>query len=102
MNETLLQQVKRKLNITWSDPDTDNRVLDIIKQATTVMLYKIGITDVAFDFSKSGIENVLFLAYCLYLYNHTENEFDTNYLSDILQARAIHEVSQDEDISKVQ
>jgi hypothetical protein len=102
MNETLLEQVKRKLNITWEDADTNNRVLDIIAQATAVMLHKIGITDEAFDFSKSGIENILFLAYCLYLYNHCENEFDTNYLSDILQARGIHEVSQNEDISKVQ
>lgn len=101
MNETLLKQVKRKLNITWSDTDTDDRVLDIIEQAKTVMLYKIGITDKAFDFSKSGVENVLFLAYCLYLYNHAENEFDTNYLADILQARAIHEVNQNEEISEI-
>lgn len=99
MNETLLQQVKRKLNITWSDEDTDGRVSDIIEQAKTVMLHKLGITDNAFDFSESGIVNVLFLAYCLYLYNHCENEFDTNYLNDILQARSIYEVKQNEDIS---
>lgn len=102
MNETLLQQVKRKLNITWSDTDTDNRVSDIIAQAETVMLHKIGITDTAFDFSESGIVNVLFLAYCLYLYNHCENEFENNYLSDILQARAIYEVKYNENISEVQ
>ena len=54
MNETLLKQVKRKLNITWSDKDTDDRVSDIIAQAETVMLHKIGITDAAFDFSESG------------------------------------------------
>lgn len=101
MNETLLKQVKRKLNITWNDEDTDNRVLDIIAQAKTVMPHKLGITDKAFDFSKNTIENVLFLAYCLYLYNHCENEFDNNYLSDILQARAIHEVKQNENISEV-
>lgn len=102
MNETLLKQVKRKLNITWIDEDTDSRVLDIIAQAKTVMLHKLGITDKAFDFSESGIENVLFLAYCLYLYNHCENEFDVNYLSDIMQARAIHEVAQNENISEIQ
>lgn len=96
MNETLLQQVKRKLNITWDDEDTNNRVSDIIGQATSVMLYKLGITDAKFDFSDSGIANTLFLAYCLYLYNHCENEFDQNYLSDILQARAFFEVSQNE------
>lgn len=101
MNETLLKQVKHKLNITWSDTDTDDRVLDIISQAKAVMLHKIGITDKAFDFSESGIVNVLFLSYCLYLYNHCENEFEDNYLSDLLQARAIYEVEQNENISKV-
>lgn len=92
MTEALLQQVKRKLNITWSDPDTDNRVSDIANQANSVMLFKLGITDEAFDFSEAGIENVLYLAYCLYLYNHCENEFDDNYLGMILQARSKHEV----------
>ena len=92
MTEALLQQVRRKLNITWSDPDTDNRVSDIANQAKSVMLFKLGITDDAFDFSEAGIENVLFLAYCLYLYNHCENEFDDNYLGMILQARSKHEV----------
>lgn len=92
MTEALLQQVRRKLNITWSDPDTDNRVSDIANQAKSVMLFKLGITDDAFDFSEAGIENVLYLAYCLYLYNHCENEFDDNYLGMILQARSKHEV----------
>lgn len=92
MTEALLQQVKRKLNITWSDPNTDNRVLEIASQAKSVMLFKLGITDDAFNFSEAGIENVLFLAYCLYLYNHCENEFDENYLGMILQARSKHEV----------
>lgn len=96
MTETLMlsQQVKRKLNITWSDIDTDARVSDIVASAGEVMLYKLGITDPAFDFSASGIENVLFLAYCLYLYNHCENEFDENYMGLILQARAKHETSE--------
>lgn len=92
MNETLLAQVKRKLNITWEDPDTNNRVEDIINQATSVMSFKLGITDEGFDFSVGGIENMLFLAYCLYLYNHCENEFEDNYKSEILQARSKYEV----------
>lgn len=101
MSETLLQQVRRKLNITWNDADTDNRVLDIINQAKAVMLIKLGITDNAFDFSADGITNVLFLAYCLYLYNHCENEFEQNYLAEILQARALFEVEQSDKLPKV-
>lgn len=95
MNETILvQQVKRKLNITWEDVDTDNRVSDIINQAKSVMLFKLGITDEGFDFGEAGIVNMLFLAYCLYLYNHCENEFEDNYKAEILQARSLFEVKQ--------
>ena len=94
MNETLLTQVRRKLNITWEDTDTENRVYDIINQARAAMLNKLGIADPQFDFAGVGVENTLFLAYCLYLYNHCENEFDGNYREDIMQARAIHEVKQ--------
>jgi len=95
MNETVLtQQVKRKLNITWEDSDTDNRVSDIMGQAKSAMLRKLGIADTSFDFSVSSEENRLYLAYCLYLYNHCENEFDANYTNDILQVREFHEVKQ--------
>lgn len=95
MDETLFAQVKRKLNITWEDADTDSRVSDIIDTAKSVMLYKMGITDAEFDFSAAGIENLLFLAYCLYMYNHCENEFDDNYRGLILQCRAKYEVIAD-------
>ena len=95
MTEALLLQVKRKLNITWNDTDTDNRVSDIIEAAKSVMSFKLGITDTAFDYSVAGIENVLLLAYCLYLYNHCENEFDENYKALILQARSKYEVLTD-------
>lgn len=94
MNETLRDQVRRKLNITWNDVDTDNRVSDIMGQSRSVMLRKLGITDPDFDFSEAGMENMLYLAYCLYLFNHCENEFDDNYREDIMQARSFHEVIQ--------
>lgn len=94
-SDELTEQVKRKLNITWSDTDTEARVSDIINQAKAVMLLKLGITDSAFDFSADGITNVLYLAYCLYLFNHCENEFEQNYMAEILQARALFEVEQD-------
>ena len=94
MGETLLAQVRRKLNITWEDTDTDNRVYDIMRQARAKMLDILGITNPEFDFSGDGTENTLYLAYCLYLYNHCENEFDANYREDIMQTRAKHEVEQ--------
>lgn len=90
----LVDQVKRKLNITWSDEETDGRVNDIIASAEPIMKRKLGISaDATFDFSVPGSENMLFLAYCLYKWNHSENEFDGNYANDIAQCRSIHEVA---------
>lgn len=90
---SLIEQVKRKLNITWSDEETDKRVNDIIASATPILKHKLGIADVDYDFSAPGLENLLFLAYCMYEWNHAVNEFDANYANDIAQCRAIREVS---------
>jgi hypothetical protein len=89
---SLIDQVKRKLDITWVDEDTDRRVADIIDSVSPVLQHKLGITESEFDFSKPGRENLLFLALCLYEWNHSTNEFDDNYANEIAQCRAIHEV----------
>lgn len=90
---SLIDQVKRKLDITWVDEDTDRRVADIVDSVTPVLRHKLGITDPEFDFSKAGLENMLFLALCLYEWNHSANEFDANYANEIAQCQAIHEVA---------
>lgn len=88
----LIDQVKRKLNITWSDVDTDARIADIMDSVSLALKHKLGITDSEFDFAKAGMENMLFLSMCLYEWNHSANEFDDNYANEIAQCRAIHEV----------
>lgn len=89
----LTAQVKRKLNITWSDDDTDARVEDIISSAKPIIRHKLGITDEEFDFGTAGLENTLLLSYCLYEWNNAVNEWDNNYANEILQARAKYEVA---------
>lgn len=90
---SLIDQVKRKLDITWSDEDTDRRLKDIIDSASPILQHKLGIADKSYDFSLPGIENNLFLAYCLYEWNHTANEFDINYANEIAQCQAKNEVA---------
>lgn len=92
--ETLIAQVKRKLNITWNDADTEARVTDIMENAAVVIRHKLGISAADFDFSAAGIENVLYCAYCLYEYNQIVNEFDDAYANEIMQCRAKYEVEQ--------
>lgn len=91
-NQILFGQVKRKLNVTWDDDDTTARIEEIIDSAIPTMLHKLGIADPDFDFSVPGMENILFLSYCLYDWNHCTNEFDDNYANNIGQVRELHEV----------
>lgn len=94
MTETLFEQVKRKLNITWEDDETTSRLNDIIGSAIPDLIHRLGITTDDFDFAKAGAENTLFLAYCLYEWNHALNEFEDNYSKMIAQVRARYEVAQ--------
>lgn len=87
----MLGLAKRKLNITWDDDDTDARLSEIIEDGIVELADKIGISD-GFDFSQPGQERKLLLAYCLYGWNNALDDFESNYASDILQARERWEV----------
>lgn len=91
--DKLLKIVKRKLNITWSDDDTDARINQIIEDAKSEIKDKIGITDQKFDFVEPSQERKLLLADCFYEWNHALDEFQINYAEDILQARERWEVA---------
>lgn len=97
MSEALVNQVKRKLNITWNDEDTEARVSDIMGGATSTLLHRLGIADPNFDFSVAGDENTLYLNYCLYERDHCLSEFFINYAEMIASTRARHIVKQYEE-----
>ena len=92
MDSILIEQVKRKLNITWEDEDTTARLNDIINSAIPDLKHKLGVTDDNFDFSVAGPINTLFLSYCLYEWNHALEDFDVNYSRLIAQIRTKLEV----------
>lgn len=95
--DLLLEQVKRKLNITWEDDDTTDRITEIIESAIPTLKHKLGIYDSDFDFAASGMENMLFKNYCLYEWNHCVNEFDDNYANDIAVVQAYWDVKYTEE-----
>ncbi len=92
-NSTLFGQVKRKLNVTWDDDETTARIEEIIESAIPDLKHKLGVVDDDFDFSVAGTENTLFLAYCLYEWNHAIEDFDLNYERMIAQVRTKNEVA---------
>lgn len=93
VTEKLTNQVRRKLNITWNDAETDARVAEIIESAIPYLLHKLGITDPDFDFSAPGTENDLFKSLCLYEWNHaSRDEFEDNYHRTIANVQDQHAV----------
>lgn len=81
------EKVKRKLRITYDDPDTDSRISDIMEQAATDLRGMLGIDDGSYDFSTPGTEQSLFLAYCFYEWNDALDDFAANYAEKIAQCR---------------
>ena len=76
--------VKLKLNITYSELDTDARISGITQMADAVLL---GIDDASFTFETPGQEQALFLAFCFYEFNDALDDFYINYAEQMAQAR---------------
>ena len=92
--EELKQILKNELFITWEDEETEKRLERTILNAIPTLNHKIG-ADV--DYFTNGIEQNLFINYCVYVYNGKADEFDTNYQHEISQIRIIYEVQNLED-----
>ena len=92
MSEQLTGQVKRKLNITWEDAETNARVDDIMSSVDPYLRHKLGVS-AELDFSAPGPERDLFLSCCLYEWNHIpRDEWEENHKYTIANVRAQYEV----------
>ena len=87
--DKLLLLLKNELYITWDDEETNIKLQRIITNATPTMNYKLGAN---VDYSVEGIEQNLFLNYCIYVYNNCAYQFDENYFNEIMQVRQYYEV----------
>ena len=87
----LAELLKNELMITWDDDETTIRINRIIRNAVSSLDNKLG---VKINYAECSQEQELLIAYCVYLYNNTGNEFDINYQNDIMQLRAKYEVQQ--------
>ena len=89
MPDSVIQSVKRHLHITWSDSDTDAKLLDMICDAEAALNHKLG---AVIDYTQVGAERRLFLNYLLYAWNDALEQFDTAYRAEIIQIRHKYEV----------
>ncbi len=86
----LIDEVKIYLDITWSDPHTDDKVTGIIARAKAKICDYAGIAAGQLDLSEESAEKQLFLDLCRYIYNNASEDFEDNYRADLIMLRANH------------
>lgn len=85
--EALLPGVRRKLNITWSDEETEARLRDIVTTAIDTLSHKLG-APAGFDFAVDPAALGLLRDWCLYEWNHRAHQFSSDFAAEIEQMRA--------------
>lgn len=88
--QSLFDELKGKLRITWDKKETNTELMQTIENAEGYMNHLLG---AEIDYTAPGINHILFINYCMYMWNGCENEFEEAYQKDITRARAICEVN---------
>ena len=82
----LIETLKTYLDITWDDPHTNAKLEGILARAQTKLCAYAGNTELAFE--DGSEEQQLLLDMCRYVWNNASEDFEENYLSDLLMLRA--------------
>lgn len=87
--EGLLEAVRNYLDITWTDSAGDDKLSGIIARG---IKYIDGIAGSAMDYIVEEKPRELLLDYCRYARSNALNEFQKNYLHELLTLQLIQEV----------
>lgn len=87
-----LENVKRELNITWSDVDTDARVNAIWKRAEKIIERAAGRP---IDFAENAFAQQILFDCCRYLYSDAFAQFKIDYAEELLSLNIEAEDSDD-------
>lgn len=96
-NDTLLAAAKRKLNITWSDTETDARVSDAIGNALPALARAIGLDAKTDAFDEPGEARGLLLNCIFYEFNDALDDFWANYADDVQRLLLANRAGVDDD-----
>lgn len=92
----LLEAVKNKLDITWTDPDTDRKLIPVIEDG---MAYLDRIAGASMDYSAAGAPRRLLYNYVLYERANALDDFGRNYLPDLVAMQLEQEATIADDTS---
>ena len=89
----LINNVKKECAITWADNDTEADIRRIVESASVVVAHKLGISDDSGEiYLEPGYAKMLFERYCHYIWNNVPDEFEPNYMRDIIAARHYYQI----------
>lgn len=86
----ILESVKNYLDITWVDDNTDNKLLGIIERG---MRYLNRASGSELDYSIEDTPRALLFDYCRYARSNALEEFQNNYLHELLSLQISEEVA---------
>lgn len=82
----LLDELKLYLDITWEDEHTDAKLSGILSRAMTKMKAYAGNSDLTFEAGSEELQ--LLLDMCRYIWNNASEDFEDNYMPDLIMLRA--------------
>ena len=89
MTPELLEAVKNYLDITWTDASSDTKLTGIISRG---MARLQDIAGVSLDFTVEDSPRALLFDYCFYARANALDEFQTNYLHELLSLQQREEI----------
>lgn len=81
-DESVLDAVRRKLNVTWDDDTTEYRITDVVAAVSPALALRCGL-EITHEFAPGEPEWMLFLNACLYEYSDALDDFWGNYALEI-------------------
>ena len=84
VTDEMLQDVRNYLDITFSDADTDKKLIGIIERG---MVYLNDIAGTELDYSKEATPRALLLDYCRYARNNVLELYEQNFSTDLISLR---------------
>lgn len=86
-NTAVMAAVRRKLNVTWTDADTDARLQDVVETVSSRLASLLGYPSDHEFTNADGSAWGMFLNGCLYEFSDAWDDFTANYASEILSTR---------------
>lgn len=87
--EELLEAVRNYLDITWDDEDTNTKLTGIVERG---IKYIDNVAGAELDYSVEDKPRELLFDYCRYVRSNALNEFQKNYLHELLSLQISEEV----------